>query len=99
MTEFERRVDGVLRSLERGDVITYGEVASAAGYPGSGRAVGGFLARRGGDYAWWRVVMHDGRLAPGKEAEQAYRLRAEGVTVVGNRVRQGPPVGGRRALR
>ena len=89
MTEFERRVHAVLDGLQRGDVVAYGEVAREAGYPGSGRAVGTFLARHGDEYAWWRVVMADGRLAPGKETEQARRLRAEGVTVVDQRVRRG----------
>jgi methylated-DNA-protein-cysteine methyltransferase-like protein len=99
LTDFERRVHAVLAALRRGDVVTYGEVAMEAGFPGAARAVGMFLSRSGGEYAWWRVVAAGGRLAPGKEAEQARRLRAEGVTVVGNRVRQGPPAGGRRAIR
>ena len=40
--------------------------------------------------AWFhfifRVVNAAGRLAPGSEQEQAQRLRAEGVQVVGGRV-------------
>ena len=87
MTEFERRVDAVLRALQPGDVVAYGEVAREAGYPGSARAVGTFLSRSGGEYAWWRVVMADGRMAPGKEEEQGRLLRREGVPVVGGRVR------------
>ena len=81
VTELERAVDRVLRSLEPGDVMTYGEIAIEAGYPGRARAVGHVLARSGGDYAWWRVVAAGGRLAPGKEVEQATRLRREGVEV------------------
>lgn len=96
---FEASVEAVLRGLQPGDVVTYGEVALEAGFPGAARAVGTFLARSGGEFAWWRVVRAGGRLVPGHEVEQARRLRAEGVTVVDNRVRQGPPPGGRRALR
>lgn len=89
MTEFERCVDAVLRALQPGDVVAYGEVAREAGYPGSARAVGTFLSRSGGEYPWWRVVMADGRMAPGKEEEQARLLRKEGVRVIDGRVRGG----------
>jgi methylated-DNA-protein-cysteine methyltransferase related protein len=86
VTEFERAVDRVLRSLRPGEVVAYGEVATEAGYPGAARAVGALLAGSDGDHAWGRVVMADGRLAPGKEDDQARRLRAEGVEVRDNRV-------------
>lgn len=80
-TEFETAVARVLRALEPGDVVTYGEVAAEAGRPGAARAVGRFLSASGGEFTWWRVVTTAGRLAPGKEGEQARRLRAEGVMV------------------
>jgi len=74
--------------VRRGEVVTYGEVALEAGYPGRARAVGRFLAEHGGDHPWWRVVTSSGRLVPGNERDQAARLRAEGVDVVdGRRVR------------
>ena len=88
MTEFERRVDAVLRSLAPGEVMTYGEVALEAGRPGAARAVGRILSHSGGEYAWWRVVAAGGRLVPGHEREQARRLKAEGVNVDGRRVRR-----------
>jgi methylated-DNA-protein-cysteine methyltransferase-like protein len=81
MTRFELAVARVLESLEVGEVVTYGEVAEEAGYPGAARAVGRFLADQGDGYAWWRVVTASGRLVPGHEAEHATRLRAEGVHV------------------
>ncbi len=71
----------MLRSLQPGEVVTYGEVALEAGRPGAARSVGTFLARSGGAYAWWRVVSASGRLVPGHEAEQTRRLLAEGVAV------------------
>lgn len=81
MTPWEEAIDGVLRSLQPGEVVTYGEVAMEAGRPGAARSVGTFLAGSGGAYAWWRVVNASGRLVPGHEVEQADRLRAEGVEV------------------
>lgn len=87
MTEFETAVDAVLRGLEPGEVMTYGEVAVEAGYgKGASRAVGAFLANSGGQYPWWRVVAASGRLVPGSEAEHARLLRAEGVEIRGGRV-------------
>jgi methylated-DNA-protein-cysteine methyltransferase-like protein len=86
LTAFEQAVARVLEHLEPGDVVTYGEVATEAGFPGRARAVGRFLAASGGSYPWWRVVTASGRLVPGHEADQAERLRAEGVAV-GARVR------------
>ncbi len=79
-------MEEVLASLAPGEVVTYGEVAAEAGFPGAARAVGNLLAG-GENYPWWRVVTAGGRLVPGHEEEHAARLRAEGVTVVGNRVR------------
>lgn len=85
---FEVAADRVLRALQPGDVVTYGEVAAEAGYPGAARAVGRLLATSGGRYPWWRVVTASGRLVPGNEAEHARRLRREGVAVDGGRVRR-----------
>ena len=68
-----------------GEVATYGEVAEEAGFPGAARAVGNVLAR-GEGLTWWRIVAADGRLAPGHEAEQARRLKREGVAVRAGRV-------------
>jgi methylated-DNA-protein-cysteine methyltransferase-like protein len=87
-TAFERAVAAVLDGLGPGDVVTYGEVALEAGYPGAARAVGHFLARCDGEHNWWRVVTTTGRLVPGHEAEHTRRLRAEGVAVVDGRVRR-----------
>ena len=82
---FEERVTAVVAALGPGDVVTYGEVAREAGSPGAARAVGNVMARSDG-LPWWRVVQASGRLAPGKEADQARRLRSEGVVVKNHRV-------------
>ena len=44
-TPFQLRVADALRALPRGEVVSYGELAALAGYPGAARAVGGFCAR------------------------------------------------------
>ncbi|MCB0977153.1 MAG: MGMT family protein [Acidimicrobiales bacterium] len=84
---FESAVAAVLDGLVEGEVMTYGEVASEAGYPGAARAVGRLLSTSGGRYAWWRVVNASGRLVPGHEAEHERRLRSEGVDVRDGKVR------------
>lgn len=78
----------VLDGLGPGDVVTYGEVAAEAGFPGAARAVGRLLAGSDGAFCWWRVVTATGRLVPGHEDEHARRLEAEGVAVVEGRVRR-----------
>ncbi len=88
LTEFERDVARVLRGLESGDVVSYGEVAIEAGHPGAARAVGRFLRDHEG-YPWWRVVNSQGRLVPGHEADQRRRLVSEGVVLAGGRVPMG----------
>lgn len=75
---FEEAVVAVLDSTEPGDVLSYGDVAAEAGYPGAARAVGNILSRVEG-LPWWRVVTASGRLAPHNVAEQTRRLAAEGV--------------------
>ena len=84
---FDDAVAAVLDALEPGDVVTYGEVAAEAGYPGAARAVGRLLSGSGGAHPWWRVVNAAGRLVPGHEAEHERRLRAEGIEVRDGRSR------------
>ena len=85
---FDDDVLAVLHALRPGEVVTYGEVAEEAGWPGRARAVGRLLAAGGHGVPWWRVVTSTGRLVPGLEAEHARRLRREGVEVDGGRVRR-----------
>lgn len=82
---FEDAVVEVIKSLRPGDVISYGEIAAEAGYPGAARAVGRVL-RVSSDLPWWRVVTSAGRLVPGHEAEQARLLERENVIVLHGRV-------------
>jgi methylated-DNA-protein-cysteine methyltransferase-like protein len=84
--ELQERIVAVIASLAPGEVVSYGDVAHDAGRPGAARLVGHVCATVEG-LPWWRVVNAAGRLAPGHEAEQAARLRAEGVVVEGKKVR------------
>lgn len=77
----------IVLALAPGEVVSYGDVAAQAGYPGAARAVGRVMAMSDG-LPWWRVVMADGRLAPGKEEKQGRLLRKEGVVVENGRVRR-----------
>jgi methylated-DNA-protein-cysteine methyltransferase-like protein len=99
VTEFGDAVVLVIERLRPGEVVTYGEVALEAGYPGAARAVGNLLRVTPG-LPWWRVVASDGRLVPGSEERQAELLRAENVAVADGRVRNdhtvfSPEPGGR----
>lgn len=85
MSEFEDAVVVVISSLEPGDVVTYGEVAAEAGYPGAARAVGTVLRTSEG-LPWWRVVGAGGRIRTPDPQRQIKLLTDEGVLVMGNRV-------------
>jgi methylated-DNA-protein-cysteine methyltransferase-like protein len=83
-----RDVLSVVRRIPRGRVATYGQVAAIAGRPGAARAVGRVLRElpASARVPWHRVVASPGRIAAAllresSGAEQARRLRAEGVVV------------------
>lgn len=82
------RIQAAIRSIPRGKVATYGQVARAAGYPGAARQVVWALRAASG-LPWHRVVGAGGRIRlQGEEGmEQRFRLEAEGVTFSGMRVR------------
>lgn len=86
MKGFEEEVVTVLEQLKAGEVVSYGDVAEEAGFPGAARAVGN-LVRTTPGLPWWRVVARSGRLAPGLEQRQTELLRSEGVTVLSGRVK------------
>ena len=84
---FARRVLDAVDAIPSGHVLSYGDVAEYIG-AGSARGVGAVMARFGAEVPWHRVVMTDGRPAPGHELRQLALLRAEGVPlrVPGDRV-------------
>jgi methylated-DNA-[protein]-cysteine S-methyltransferase len=61
-TPFLERCADALRSVPRGEVVTYGELAALAGAPGAARAAGSFCARNrlGLFVPCHRVVAADG---------------------------------------
>jgi methylated-DNA-protein-cysteine methyltransferase related protein len=76
-----------VRRIPRGKVATYGDVAYAAGFPGSARQVVWALHSSQG-LPWHRVVGSGGKiLLPGESGfEQRMRLQAEGVQFRGQRI-------------
>ncbi len=78
MSDFTEAVVAVLNGTGPGDVLSYGDVAAEAGYPGAARAVGNVLATVP-DLPWWRVVTATGRLIPHDPERQAALLATEGV--------------------
>lgn len=70
--DFVERVLGVVETIPRGRVTTYGAIGDVVG---SGpRLIGNVMARHGAGVPWWRVVRADGSLPPShlEEARPAY---------------------------
>ena len=88
MTAFEAAVRDVLLSTRPGEVLTYGEVAAEAGYPGAARAVGNYLRRTDDEVPWHRVVGAGDRIISRCADDQMRMLRGEGLTIQGVRVRR-----------
>jgi len=86
VTAFEDAVIDVIGSLEPGEVVTYGEVADQAGFPGAARAVGTVLRNCDGEIPWWRVVGAGGLIRTPRRVKQADLLRSEGILVAGGKV-------------
>jgi methylated-DNA-protein-cysteine methyltransferase-like protein len=86
----ERRVVDVLMALQEGEVTTYGDIATVAGYPRNARLVGRILQTTEVDVPWWRVVNAVGRLVPGHEREQRRLLLEEDVIVRKGHVVEAP---------
>lgn len=84
MSVFERIYE-VVKTIPRGKVATYGQVALLAGNPRWARAVGYALHvnPRPGEIPCHRVVNREGRPAPafafGGEGQQRALLEAEGI--------------------
>jgi methylated-DNA-protein-cysteine methyltransferase related protein len=82
------QVLAVVRKIPRGKVATYGEVATASGFPGAARQVVWALRSGGKGVPWHRVLGARGkiRLTGENGLEQKLRLRSEGVVIKGDRV-------------
>lgn len=92
MTQLSTAVYQQLLTLPAGCVISYGQLAKQAGYPGYARQVGVILRElpQESELPWHRVVRADGQLAFTPESpefsEQKARLLNEGIALNGNRV-------------
>ena len=82
----------VLAQIPEGRVVTYGEVARLAGLGRAARWVGTLMSKLPDETSlpWHRVIAAGGRLSIPAGAvagqEQRMRLRAEGVTIINDRV-------------
>lgn len=81
-----------IRTVPKGEVAGYGEIARRAGLPGRARMVARLLSNnQDSELPWHRILRSDGSIAFPKDsvhyAEQTQRLRAEGVEVVNGKVR------------
>lgn len=86
------RVYEKLKEVPPGMVVSYAELARAAGMPRGSRAVGRIMSRNPypGVIPCHRVIMSDGRLGGygyGGSQIKAHMLQNEGVPVEGERVR------------
>jgi methylated-DNA-[protein]-cysteine S-methyltransferase len=88
--KFAARVLAAVRRIPAGRVSTYGDVAAAAGSPLAHRAVGNIMRTcRTPDVPCHRVIAAGGSLGGygGNLELKRNLLRAEGVRVVGSRIR------------
>ena len=79
----------IIRSIPKGKVATYGQVAAAAGYPLYHRAVARLLRTDPANSLPWQRVLGAGgeiKLRLDQALEQRFRLELEGVTFFGKRV-------------
>ena len=86
-----RRVLSAVRRIPAGRVATYGDVAAAAGRPRAARAVGNIMREcTARDVPCHRVIAAGGQLGGygGRLEMKRALLRAEGILVSGNRIRE-----------
>lgn len=88
---FVRAVWRLVRRVPRGQVVTYGQVATLLGRPRAARVVGQAMRRCPADIPWHRVVNAQGGISHRARVSgmltQRLRLEAEGVALRGGRVR------------
>ncbi len=79
--DFVSRVIAVVESIPAGQVMAYGDVASAIGSRAA-RAVGQTMAYYGSDLPWWRVIRSSGLPPVGHELQALPHYEAEGTPLV-----------------
>jgi len=89
MSKFSQEVLKAVKSVPRGKVVSYGQVALMTGNPRAARQVGWVLNKLSDDKTpWWRVINNSGRISIKSSEfsalEQKERLEGEGVVVSKN---------------
>jgi methylated-DNA-protein-cysteine methyltransferase-like protein len=92
--EFDQKVWQVVNAIPTGEVMGYGEVARAAGFPRYSRMVSGAMSRSPAPLPWYRVVKSDRTLAFETDSEsyreQAQLLKQDGVRFEGKKIIEQP---------
>jgi len=87
---FDEAVWQIIANIPLGQVMAYGEIARAAGFPRHSRMVSKAMSRSTKKLPWHRVIRSDGSLAfPLKSEEyetQKARLMSEGVLMLNGKV-------------
>jgi methylated-DNA-protein-cysteine methyltransferase-like protein len=94
MSEFQRKFDKavwkIVSGIRRGRVMSYGQVARAAGFPRHARMVSKAMGRSADPLPWYRVIRSDRTLAfeVGSKSYNKQRslLEKEGVSFVGGKI-------------
>jgi len=84
MTEFEKRVYGIIKKISRGEVLTYKQVAVKLGNAGLARAVGNALNKnRDKKVPCHRVIRSNGYVGgyAGGTEKKTVILKKEGVKI------------------
>ena len=88
--EFDKAVWRIVSSIASGSVMSYGEVARAAGRPRYARMVSKAMGRSAEPLPWYRVVRSDRTIAFGVGSEsynkQQALLEKEGVKIIDGKV-------------
>lgn len=88
--KFDNAIWQTVSKIASGQVMSYGEVARAAGYPRHARMVSKAMSRSAEPLPWYRVVRSDRTLAfePGSDAynKQQGLLENEGVQFINGKV-------------
>lgn len=87
---FDEAVWQIVANIPVGQVMAYGEIAKAAGFPRHSRMVGKAMGRSKVKLPWHRVIRSDGSLAFAVESQeyemQKARLLGEGTLVLNGKV-------------
>lgn len=90
LTQFQQQMADAVNKLRPGEVVSFGDIAAAAGRPTASRAAGRMLSQSMDTLPWWRVVYSNGHLPPCNPTVQSERLIEEGVEMKAFRVVHAP---------